>query len=60
MVKFKEKKTGKIWYIHNIEHIKAFRKNVTRFQEIIEKNKKEVKPSSKGNLPTEEIKNKDE
>lgn len=47
MIKFKEKKTGRVWTVSNAEHIKHFRFN-PRFEEIKEekenKKQKVVKP----------------
>ena len=52
MVKFREVKTGRVWYIHNPEHIKHFRHN-PRFKEIVEKTKKESKPKATENVEQE-------
>ena len=54
MKKFKEIKTGNIWYISNKEHIKHFLKN-PRFEEVVEKSKKESKKSKESKI-TEEVK----
>jgi len=39
MIRFKEKKTGRVWSITNQEHIKHFRSN-PRFEELKESSKK--------------------
>ena len=54
MIKFKEIKTGRVWYIHNPEHIKHFRHN-PRFKEIQEDVIKEAKPKGKAKNITEKI-----
>lgn len=43
MIRFKEKKTGRVWTISNAEHIKHFRSN-PRFVEIKESSKKVEAP----------------
>lgn len=53
MKKFKEIKTGNIWYISNKEHIKHFLNN-PRFEEVVEKSKKESKKSKESKI-TEEV-----
>lgn len=47
MVKFREKKNGRIWYIQNEEHIQHFRSN-PRFEEIKEKKETVKKVKLKG------------
>lgn len=41
MIKFKEIKTGRVWSVSNVEHIKHFRSN-PRFKEIKEEKIKKV------------------
>lgn len=50
-MEFREKKTSRVWYITNAEHIKHFRSN-PRFEEIKESSKKVEIPKK----PTKENK----
>lgn len=50
-MKFREKKTGKTWYIHNAEHIKSF---------LLNKNFEQIKEEKNVSKQDEEVENKEE